>query len=671
MKSEKTLQEKAIETIRFLSADGVQAANSGHPGLPMGTAAIAYTIWKKHLKINPEEPLWPDRDRFVLSGGHGSMLIYSLLHLTGFDLPLDELKKFRQWGSKTPGHPEYGHTVGVETTTGPLGQGFANGVGMAIAEAKLAAEFNTKEHTIVDHYTYAIVTDGDLMEGVTAEAASLAGHLKLGKLIYIYDDNRISIEGSTDIAFTEDRGARFEAYGWHVQKVADGNDVDAIDKAIIAAKADERPSLIICKTTIGFGLPTKQGTEEAHGAPPGEEELAKAKELAGWDPNEKFVIDSDVASHFSEILNAGKHAYQAWQKAFSGYQNENKQKADEFVRRMDGKLPANWKVGLPEFEADAKGDASRNTSGKVLNAISKNLPEIMGGSADLAPSNKTWIKDSKAFQADSPEGRNIHFGVRENAMGSIVNGMAYHGGFIPFGATFLVFSDYMRPAVRLSALSSLHSVWVYTHDSIGVGEDGPTHQPVEHLASLRAIPNLSVIRPADANETREAWVSAIENSHTATALVLSRQNLPTLDRSKYAKADQLHKGAYILADVGDEKPQVILMASGSEVQLAIDAADALLKEGISSRVVSFPSWDLFEKQSKNYQNAVLSPEIKARLAIEAGVSQGWQKWVGDAGDVLAVDRYGASAPASRIFKEYGFTVENVVKMVKDVLAKGE
>jgi len=667
MESGKSLQQRAIETIRFLSADGVQEANSGHPGLPMGTASIAYTIWKKHLKINPERPKWVDRDRFVLSGGHGSMLIYSLLHLSGFDLPLNELKNFRQWGSKTPGHPEYGITVGVETTTGPLGQGFANGVGMAIAEEKLASAFNKQDMTIVDHYIYAIVTDGDLMEGVSSEAASLAGHLQLGKLIYFYDDNRISIEGNTDVAFTEDRAARLEAYGWHVQTVQDGNDVDAIDKAIIKAKKDKRPSLIICKTTIGYGLPTKQGTESAHGAPPGEEELANAKKLAGWDPEKKFVIEADVADHFKEILTRGKKVYIKWNDLFEKYKNSYTEEASDYLRRMEGKLPDGWKNDLPIFDADDKGIASRSSSGTVLNAISKKVPELIGGSADLAPSNKTWIKDGKAFQADTPEGKNIHFGVRENAMGSIVNGITYHGGFIPFGATFLVFSDYMRPAIRLSALSDLHSIWIFTHDSIGVGEDGPTHQPVEHLASLRAIPNLSVIRPADANETREAWISAMENKHTPTALILSRQNLPTIDRSTYAPAENLHKGAYILSDFGDGSPQVILMASGSEVGLALQSAAVLADEGIRTRVVSFPSWDLFEKQPDSYQAEVFPQDIKVRVAVEAGVSMGWRKWIGDQGDVVTVDKYGASAPASTIFSEYGFSVENVVMKVKNLL----
>ena len=491
--------------------------------------------------------------------------------------------------------------------------------------------------------------------------------MQLGKLIYFYDDNRISIEGNTDVAFTEDRAARLEAYGWHVQTVQDGNDVDAIDKAIIKAKKDKRPSLIICKTTIGYGLPTKQGTESAHGAPPGEEELANAKKLAGWDPEKKFVIEADVADHFKEILTRGRKVYKKWNDLFEKYKNSYTEEASDYLRRMEGKLPDDWRNDLPIFDADDKGIASRSSSGTVLNAISKKVSELIGGSADLAPSNKTWIKDGKAFQADTPEGKNIHFGVRENAMGSIVNGITYHGGFIPFGATFLVFSDYMRPAIRLSALSDLHSIWIFTHDSIGVGEDGPTHQPVEHLASLRAIPNLSVIRPADANETREAWISAIKNKHTPTALVLSRQNLPTIDRSIYAPAENLHKGAYILSDFGDGSPQVILMASGSEVGLALQSAAVLADEGIRTRVVSFPSWDLFEKQPDSYQAEVFPQDIKVRVAVEAGVSMGWRKWIGDQGDVVTVDEYGASAPASTIFSEYGFSVENIVTKVKNLL----
>jgi transketolase len=669
MTDKNNLQEQAINTIRFLSADGVQKANSGHPGLPMGTAAIAYTIWMNHLKINPKNPVWFDRDRFVLSGGHGSMLLYSLLHLAGFDLSLDELKNFRQWESKTPGHPEYGLTPGVETTTGPLGQGFANAVGMAIAEANLASTFNQSGKKIIDHFTYAIVTDGDLMEGVTSEAASLAGHLKLGKLIFFYDDNKISIEGSTDLAFTEDRAARFAAYGWHVLHVKDGNNVDEIDAAIHKAKSDPRPSLIICKTIIGFGLPTKQGTEASHGAPPGIEELAAAKKNMGW-PTDDFHVSDEVYAHFGKISERGIKAELEWKNSFKQYEKDQPALSKELARRISGSLPKNWDKDLTIFEADSKGMASRKSSGIILNNIAEVLPELFGGSADLAPSNNTWIKSSEAFQADNPSGRNIHFGVRENGMGSIVNGLAYHGGFIPFGATFLVFSDYMRPAIRLSALCHLKSVWVYTHDSIGLGEDGPTHQPVEHLVSLRAIPNLSVIRPSDANEVREAWVSAVE-SNGPTTLVFSRQNLPTIDRSQFSKANGLHKGAYVIADLGDKKPEIILMASGSEVQLIIEAGKQLSEEGIGVRLVSFPSWNLFNKQPKSYINSVLDPKIKSRLSVEAGIGLGWEKWVGEKGKIISIDTYGASAPAGKLFKEYGFSVENIYKTAKAILEGGE
>lgn len=661
------LQEKAINTISFLSADGVQAANSGHPGLPMGTAAMAYTIWTRHLKINPSNPKWADRDRFILSGGHGSMLIYSLLYLTGYDLPLDELKKFRQWESKTPGHPEFGVTPGVETTTGPLGQGFANGVGMAIAEAHLAAEFNQPNHRIVDHYTYAIVTDGDLMEGITSEAASLAGHLQLGKLIYLYDDNKISIEGSTDIAFTEDRGKRFEAYGWQVLKVENGNDVEVIDQAIQTAKKDPRPSIIICKTKIGYGLPTKAGTEKAHGEPPGEEELLKAKELMGWPTGEKFFVPDDVLAHFREAVAKGAEDEKDWNEVFKNYKIAYPEMGSEFERRMAGELPKDWAKDLNEFTADPKGNATRNSSGKVLNEIAKILPELMGGSADLAPSTKTWIEGSIAFQKDSREGRNLNFGVREHGMGGVVNGLAYHGGFIPYGATFLTFSDYMRPSVRISALSHLHSIWVYTHDSIGLGEDGPTHQPVEHVMSLRTIPGLNLIRPGDANETREAWIAAIESKNYPTALVFTRQNVPTIDREKYAKAEGLHKGAYILADLGGSKPDIILMASGSEVDLIVKAGEKLANEGVNVRLVSFPCWSFFELQPQSYQDQVLDPTVEKRLAVEAGVSLGWEKWTGAKGGVVCVNKYGASAPYEKLFQEYGLTVDNVYEKAKGLL----
>jgi transketolase len=666
----KDLQNRAINTIRFLSADGVQKANSGHPGLPMGTAAIAYTVWTRHLKINPANPEWPDRDRFILSGGHGSMLLYSLLHLTGFDLSLDELKSFRQWGSRTPGHPEYGLTPGIDATTGPLGQGLANGVGMAMAEAHLAEEFNQPDAKIVDHYTYAIVTDGDLMEGVASEAASLAGHLKLGKLIYLYDDNRISIEGSTDIAFTEDRGKRFEAYGWHVQRIKDGNDVEEIDAAIQAAKKDPRPSLIICPTIIGFGLPTKQGTAKAHGEPPGEEELLNAKKNLGWPTEENFLIPQDVKDLFLEVKKKGAAAEAEWQKNFQAYQKKYPELAQEFQRRFEGKLPQNWDGGLTRYEADAKGAATRKTSGEVLNQIAAKLPEVMGGSADLAPSNNTWLKDSEAFQPDKPAGRNIHFGVREHGMGAVVNGMAYHKGIIPYGATFLVFSDYMRGAVRVSALSHLHAIWVFTHDSIGLGEDGPTHQPVEHLTALRAIPNLSVIRPCDANEVREAWKAAIERTHGPTALILTRQNVPTLDRSNgFNPADGLSKGAYVLADLGSGDPEIILMASGSEVSLIIEAGQKLADAGRNVRLVSFPSWDLFEAQPEDYKKKVLPDSVSKRISVEAGITMGWEKWIGSQGVSIGMTGFGASAPANTLYKQFGITADAVLQAAENLLKK--
>ncbi len=661
------LQESAINTIRFLSADGVQKANSGHPGLPMGTAAMAYTIWTRHLKINPENPEWPDRDRFVLSGGHGSMLIYSLLHLSGFDVSLDELKNFRQWGSKTPGHPEYGLTPGVDATTGPLGQGLANGVGMAIAEAHLAAEFNQKGKKIVDHYTYGIVTDGDLMEGVAAEAASLAGHLKLSKLIYLYDDNQISIEGSTDITFTEDRGKRFEAYGWHVLRIKNGNDVEEIDKAIEAAKKDPRPSLIICPTTIGYGMPNKQGTAKAHGEPPGEEELLGAKKALGWPVDESFLIPDDVKEHFLKVKARGIEAQAEWEKVFKDYEKAHPDLAADFTRRFEQKLPANWDKDLTQFDTDAKGMATRASSGQVLNELFETLPELIGGSADLAPSNKTWLKKSEAFQVDNLAGNNIHFGVREHGMAAVVNGIAYHKGFVPYGATFLVFSDYMRGAMRVAALSHLQSIWVLTHDSIGLGEDGPTHQPVETLASLRAMPNLCVIRPADANEVREAWKIAVSRNHGPTALVFTRQNVPTLDRNDYADSAELAKGAYVLADLGDGDPEIILMASGSEVGLILEAAMKLKEEGHTVRVVSFPSWDLFEAQSDTYKESVLPKSVTKRLAVETGISMGWSKWIGDEGKTITIDSFGASAPAKTLFEKFGFTAENVYKTSLDLL----
>jgi transketolase len=654
------LQDTAINTLRFLSADAVQQAKSGHPGLPMGAAALAYTLWTRHLHHHPRNPAWPGRDRFILSGGHGSMLLYALLHLTGYDLSLEEIKNFRQWGSLTPGHPEYGITPGVEVTTGPLGQGFANGVGMAIAQAHLAAIFNQPGHVLFDYYIYALVTDGDLMEGVASEAASLAGHLRLGRLIYLYDDNRISIDGSTDLAFTEDRAGRFEAYGWQVIKVPDGNDVEAIDRAIQAAQVDERPSLIICRTEIGYGLPTRQGTAKAHGEPPGEDELRGAKQQLGWPLEPRFLIPEDALTHYRQAIPTGEKLEADWAEKLSAYRSDHPDLAGELERRLAGKLMEGWEALLPEFPADDKGIATRAASGKVLNALAPIFPELIGGSADLTPSNNTWIHDSHDFQAETTQGRNLHFGVREHAMGAIVNGMSVHGGVIPYAGTFLTFSDYMRAAIRLSALSHYPSIWIFTHDSIGLGEDGPTHQPVEHLAALRAIPNLVVFRPGDANETAIAWKVALERRDAPTAIILTRQAIPTLDRSIYTPANEAERGAYILADMGDKEPELILMASGSEVHLIVEAGLRLVSEDINVRLVSFPSWELFSSQDRAYQEAVLLPGVRARLAVEAGVSQGWHRWVGPGGMVLGVDRFGASAPYKRIFQEYGLTVDNIV-----------
>ncbi|GAB4499362.1 MAG: transketolase [Anaerolineales bacterium] len=651
------LQYKAINTLRFLSADGVQNANSGHPGLPMGAAAMAYTIWTRHLRHNPRNPKWKGRDRFILSGGHGSMLLYSLLHLTGYDLSLEQIQNFRQWGSITPGHPEYGLTPGVEVTTGPLGQGFANGVGMAIAASHLAATFNKPGHEIIDPYIYAIVTDGDLMEGVASEAASLAGHLSLGRLIYLYDDNKISIDGSTDLAFTEDRAKRFEAYGWHIQRVDDGNDVDAIDAAIKAAKTDPRPSLILCRTIIGFGSPNRQGTQKAHGEPLGDEELNAAKDNLGWPKEPRFLIPEDVLAFYRKAIDRGRELEADWKMRHEAYSRLFPELGAEFNRRvLMGKLPEGWESALPTFPADPKGMATRAASGKVINAIAAKLPELIGGSADLAPSNNTKIDGVPAFQKDSPVGRNFHFGVREHAMGSILNGMAVFGGVIPYGATFLVFADYMRAAVRLAALSHYPSIFIFTHDSVGLGEDGPTHQPIEHLTSLRLIPNLVVIRPADANETAQAWKVAIARRDGPTVLALTRQNVPALESPALVE-----KGAYVLKDFGT--PEIILMASGSEVSLILGAAQKLADEGKGVRVVSFPSWELFEKQDEAYRESVLPKNIQKRLAVEAGSSLGWERY---AKSTISIDRFGASAPAKVIFEKLGFTVENVMAKAKEL-----
>lgn len=657
-------EQQAINTIRFLAADAIQKANSGHPGLPMGTAALTYALWVNHLSHNPKNPTWPNRDRFVLSGGHGSMLLYALLYLSGYDLSLDEIKNFRQWDSLTPGHPEYGVTPGVETTTGPLGQGFANGVGFAIAEAHLGARFNRTDFQVIDHYTYSLVTDGDLMEGVASEAASLAGHLRLGKLIYLYDDNRITIDGSTDLTFTEDRAARFESYRWQVLRVEDGNDIAAVDQAIETAKADERPSLIICRTHIGFGLPTKQDTAAAHGSPPGDEELNAAKNRMGWPIDPRFYVPEEVEEKFRKAIQEGEERETRWKKLMADYEQAYPDLAVELKRRLAGELPGGWQI--PIFPADEKGMATRVASGKVINELAKEIPELLGGSADLAPSNKTWLEGELDFQPGQYQGRNFHFGVREHAMGAVVNGMALHGGLIPYGGTFLVFSDYMRPSVRLSALSHIPSIWVYTHDSIGVGEDGPTHQPVEHLAALRSIPGLTVLRPADANETAQAWAYAIVHRDGPTVLTLSRQSLPVIDRSRYQGAEGLHKGAYVLGDLGEGLPELILMASGSEVDLILKAGEKLAANGLSVRLVSFPSWELFRQQDREYQERVLPVEITKRLAVEAGVSQGWLEWVGGDGKTISVDKYGASAPAGIIFEKYGLTVEEVIKAAEEL-----
>jgi transketolase len=653
------LQLRAINTIRFLSADAVQQANSGHPGLPMGAAAMAYTLWTRHLRHNPRNPKWAGRDRFILSGGHGSMLLYSLLHLTGYELPLDEIRNFRQFESKTPGHPEYGLTPGVETTTGPLGQGFATGVGMAIAATHLAATFNQPGHEIIQSYIYGIVTDGDLMEGVSSEAASLAGHLQLGRIIYLYDDNHISIDGSTDLAFTEDRCARFEAYHWHVQQVEDGNDVEAIDAAIRAAKADPRPSLIAVRTTIGFGSPKRQGTAKAHGEPLGEEELKAAKENLGWPVKPRFLIPGDVMEFYREAVEHGREREADWRMRLEAYTRMHPALGAELERRLSGQLPENWDVDLPTFPVDAKGMATRASSGKVLDAISRQLPELVGGSADLTPSNNTKFDEAGDFQKDNPAGRYLRFGVREHAMGAALNGINLYGGMIAYGGTFLIFSDYMKPAIRIAAISHIPSIFVFTHDSVGLGEDGPTHQPIEHLAALRAVPHLSLIRPADANEVAQAWKMAISNRGGPTALALTRQAVPTLEGTD---AGMLEKGAYVLKDFGE--PEVILMASGSEVHLILEAGKQLSAEGLGVRVVSFPSWDLFEAQEEAYRESVLPKALPVRLAVEAGATLGWERY---ASSTLGIDHYGASAPYQVIFERFGFTVQNIVSRAKGLL----
>ncbi len=669
------LDQLSINTIRFLSADAVQKANSGHPGLPMGAAPMAYVIWNRFLKHNPANPAWADRDRFVLSGGHGSMLLYSLLHLTGYPLSLEEVMNFRQWGSLTPGHPESHLTPGVETTTGPLGQGISNAVGMAIAEAHLAARYNRPGHTLLNHHTYVIATDGDLMEGVASEACSLAGHLHLGKLIVLYDDNHITLAGTSSLSFSEDVGVRFQGYDWHVQRVADGNDLDALDAAVREARAAvDRPSLIMVRSIIGYGAPHKQNTSDVHGNPLGLEELKAAKVNLGWPTEGMFHLPGEALENCRLALDRGAAAEADWTQRLAAYTAAFPEPAAELQRRLAGDLPAGWDADLPTFPADAKGLATRKASEAVMQALKVTLPELMGGSADLNPSTFTVLKGEGDFQSPlvssedaqgtsggpwSYEGRNLHFGVREHGMGSVCNGLATHGGFIPYGATFLVFSDYMRAAVRLSAIMETGCVWVFTHDSIGLGEDGPTHQAVEHYAALRAIPHLLFIRPADANEVAWAWQVAIANRHRPTCLALTRQAVPTLDRAQLAPAEGLRHGAYVL-NPQVAQPDLILMASGSEVQLIVGAEKALAERGLKARLVSMPSWELFAEQPAEYRESVLPAGVTARLAVEAGVSLGWHRWVGDRGDTLTMDGYGASAPAARLFKEFGFTVDNVV-----------
>ncbi|HEX8990316.1 MAG TPA: transketolase [Anaerolineales bacterium] len=658
------LTNRAINTIRFLSADAVQQAVSGHPGLPMGDAAMAYVLWTRHLRHNPRNPKWPGRDRFILSGGHGSMLLYSLLHLTGYDLSLEQIKNFRQWGSQTPGHPEYGLTPGVETTTGPLGQGFATAVGMAIGQAHMAAEFTSE---LFDHYVYAIVTDGDLMEGVASEAASLAGHLQLGRLVFLYDDNHVSIDGSTDLAFTEDRVARFAAYGWHVRRVDDGNDLDAIDHAIQAAKLDPRPSLIACRTHIGFGAPHKQDTSKAHGEPLGDDELNAAKQNLGWPLEPRFLIPDDVLAFFRQALDKGQKAEDEWNAKLAAFRNLNPELAATLTRRLSGKLPEGWESALPTFPVDPKGMATRVSSGKVLSAIAGRLTELVGGSADLTPSNNTKFEGATDFQDKNPSGRYFHFGVREHAMGAALNGLALYGGLIPYGATFLIFSDYMKASIRIAAISHIPSVFVFTHDSVGLGEDGPTHQPIEQLASLRATPNLLVLRPADANEVAQAWKIAIQERKRPSLLALTRQAIPIFDRSVTAPATQVEKGAYVLVSFGKKTPDIILMASGSEVNLIYEAGRRLGDEGFSVSVVSFPCWELFDEQDPAYRESVLPRAVQTRMSVEAGATLGWERYVGLYGKTIGIDHFGASAPYKTVFEHFGLTVDHVYSQAKALL----
>jgi transketolase len=664
------LDELCINTIRALTLDAVQKANSGHPGLPLGAAPMAYVLWTRFLRYNPKNPKWHNRDRFLLSAGHGSMLLYSLLYLTGYDLPLEQLKHFRQWGSKTPGHPEYGLTPGVEITTGPLGQGFANGVGMAMGAAHLAARFNKKDFPLVDHNVYAIVSDGDLMEGVASEAASLAGHLKLGKLIYLYDDNNVTIEGFTKLAFSERVPERFAAYGWHTITVADGNNLAEIDAAIRAAQADDRPSLISVKTVIGYGMPT-QGTRKAHSDPPGADAVREAKRHLHWPEDKEFYVPEEALAHYREAIERGAQQESEWQSLVDKYEQANPEEGKTWRTTMSGDLPEGWEDHLPKF-TEPKSIATRVASGDVINALAPVLPMLIGGSADLGVSNNTDIKDSHSFEDGTYDGRILHWGVREHAMGSTLTGMSLNGGLIPYGGTFLTFSDYMRPAIRLAALSEVQVIYVFTHDSIGLGEDGPTHQPIEHLAALRTIPHLFVIRPADPAETSEAWRLAILRRDAPTALALTRQKVGVIDRQRFAPAEGLRRGGYVLAEAetadGDvTTPKLILIATGSEVSLALEAREKLQGEGSPTRVVSLPCFELFEEQSQEYRDEVLPPSVTARLSIEAGVCQGWDRYVGTKGAMICLNRFGASAPGEVALDNLGFNIENVLQHARALL----
>jgi transketolase len=664
-----SLDELCVNTIRTLAIDAVQKANSGHPGLPLGAAPMAYVLWRNHLHHNPRNPAWPDRDRFVLSAGHGSILLYALLHLTGYDVTMEDLESFRQWDSRTPGHPEYRLTPGVEATTGPLGQGTANAVGMAIAERALADRFRAPGLEVVNHTTYALVSDGDLMEGISAEAASMAGHLRLGKLIYLYDSNHVTLDGPTSLTFsTEDVGKRFEAYGWHVQRVEDGDhDLEGIDEAIRRAKAETgRPSLIIVRTTIGFGSPHKAGTASAHGSPLGPEEVALTKKALGWDPEREFYVPDEALAHFRKAVTEGAKLEAQWKERFAAFAKAAPELASELERRFRGELPAGWDGDLPRF-APGEKHATREASGKVLNAIAARVPELIGGDADLSSSTKTTLEGMGSFDGQTGSGRNLHFGVREHAMGGILNGMAYHGGVRGFCATFFCFSDYMRPPVRLAALSKLPVTYVWTHDSIGVGEDGPTHQPVEHLMSLRTVPNLHVIRPADAAETAEAWRWAMERTQGPTALVLTRQKVATIDRTGRGDAAGLRRGGYVLSDPPDGRPDTIVIATGSEVEIALAAQKTLAEDGIRCRVVSLPCFEIFDEEGAEYKESVLPSSVKARVSIEAGVTFGWSRYVGEAGRSIGIDRFGASAPGEVNFEKLGITARAVTDAVKRLL----